>query len=85
MEIKKLETIEDFETIKKDDVLVCEFHRDVYKGNKRTRFATYNVVENKSSYTEIILQVKNNVYFNYTMYLKGTSNLKDVALLTQSK
>jgi hypothetical protein len=86
---KRRLTLNDFESIKENDILVIEWHRDSYKDNKRTRFATYNVILNKKSHTEIILQKQNNVYFNYMMYLfpktYGYSNVKNVILLYQTK
>ena len=83
MDLLGIENVSDFENLKKGDIVVCEFHRDVYKGDKRTRFNTYEVVENKASHTEIILQTHNNVYFNYMMYLNGESNLKDISIITR--
>ena len=84
MDLIGLENLSDFENLKKGNILVCEFFRDTYKGNKRTRFATYEIVENKERTNEIILQTKNNVYFNYLMYLNGREgNLKDVAIITK--
>lgn len=83
MDLLGIENVSDFENLKKGDIVVCEFHRDNYKGNKRTRFNTYEIVENKKRTHEIILQHKNNVYFNYMMYLNGASNLKDIALITK--
>lgn len=84
MELLGIENLSDFENLKKGDMVVCEFFRDTYKGNKKTRFATYDIVENKKDTTEIILQRKNNVYFNYMMYLNGhKGNLKDIAIISK--
>ena len=58
---KNLKTLEDFQALKKGDILVCKFHRDTYKLAKRTRFASYEVQENKIHQKEIILQKQNNV------------------------
>ena len=88
---KMLETIEDFQAVKKGDTLAVEWHRDSYKGNKRTRFATYEVAENhyndgKYNKNEIILQIKNNVYFNFALFCgteDGYSNAKSVMLIKQ--
>ena len=72
--------LKDFQTLKKGDLVVVEWRWDSFKGNKRTKFAAYNIIENKSQETEIILQRKNNVYFNYSMFLNpevnGVSNCK---------
>ena len=46
---------------------------------KSFRFKVFEVVENKLRTTEIILQRKNNIYFNYGMFIDPsdeTSNLK---------
>ncbi|SEC45345.1 hypothetical protein SAMN04489761_3035 [Tenacibaculum sp. MAR_2009_124] len=84
-----INTLEQFESLKEGDLVVCEFHRDTYKGNNRTRFAAYEIHENKASCNEIILQKKNNVYFNYFMFLApekhGSSNLKSLTRITQKE
>jgi hypothetical protein len=41
----------------------------------------FTVVQNKESHNEIILQKKNNIYFNWEMFLEGTSNLKNAVLI----
>jgi len=90
---KKLKTTSDFEQIKKGDILAVEWHRDSYIGNKRTRFAVYTVYENhnndgKYDKEEIILQLKNNVYFNYKLFLDptmGSSNAKSVVLISTKR
>jgi len=80
-----METISDFQNLKKGDLVVCEWKLDSYVNNKRTRFAAYTIVENKERTAEIILQLKNNIYFNYMMFLEpdnyGVSNLKSIILL----
>jgi hypothetical protein len=84
---KELRTLDDFEALKKGDVVAVEWRRDVQKTKKkRTRFASYEVVENKADQTEIILQKAMNVYFNYSMFLNpeemGVSNVRAITLLT---
>ncbi len=85
---KKIETLEDFKNLKKGDLVAVEWKRDMYFGNKTKRFGTYEIVENKERTNEIILQVKNNVYFNYNMFLNpaviGVSNLKSLILITSN-
>lgn len=88
---RKLTTMEEFQAVKRGDILAVEWHRDSYKGTKRTRFATYEVRENhfqdgKYDNNEIILQTKNNVYFNFELFChpeKGCSNAKSVVLIHQ--
>lgn len=85
IQVKQIETLEDFEKLKTGDIVAVEWDRDAYKGDKITRFATYEIYENKARTTEIILQRKNNVYFNYMMFLypkeHGVSNCKSIILL----
>ncbi len=84
IQTKELKTLEDFESLKSGDMIACEFHRDMYIADKRTRFATYTIVENKKRDKEIILQKKNNVYFNYGMFLSEEGSiLKSAILITQ--
>lgn len=81
---KELKTKEDFISLKKGDILACEFYRDIHDYPKKYRFNVFSVVQNKESHNEIILQKKNNIYFNWEMFLEGTSNLK-IAVLINSK
>lgn len=84
----KLTELEQFKRLQKGDLVAVEWKRDMYFGNKESRFGTYEVVENKERTTEIILQKKNNVYFNYSMFLNpeiGISNLKSIVLLKVSE
>jgi len=85
IKIKELETKEDFELLKKGDVIACEFHRDVHDYPRKSfRFKVFEIPEVKHiPYSEIILQKKNNLYFNYEMFLEGSSNLKSAVLITQ--
>lgn len=83
--IKELKTIDEFINLKKGDVVACEFHRDVNDYPKKYRFNVFTIVENKESHSEIILQKKNNVYFNYKLFLgeiEGETNLKSIILLS---
>jgi len=83
---KELRNLEDFQELKKGDVVAVEWRRDVQQTKKkRTRFASYEVVDNKADQTEIILQKAMNVYFNYSMFLNpkemGVSNVRAITLL----
>ena len=85
IQAKELKTREDFINLKKGDVVACEFHRDVHDYPKTYRFNVFTIAENKQSYSEIILQKKNNIYFNWKLFLgeiEGDSNLKNAILLT---
>ena len=83
---KPLIEVHQFEAIKKGDFLAVEWHLDSRIGDRRTRFAVYEVVDNLKAdhgLTEIILQTRNNVYFNYLGFIAGHSNAKSVSLITQ--
>lgn len=81
MKITGLKTIEDFQNIKKWDFLACEFHRNIpFYSN---RFRVFEVYENKDVHTEIILERKNNIYFNYKMFLNWESNMKSAILISE--
>ncbi len=85
---KQLCTLEDFKSVKEGDWLAVEWKLDSYIGNKRTRFAVYQVIEVKERLAEIILQRKNNVYFNYLLFLdlmEGCSNAKRVTLISSNQ
>lgn len=83
---KELNTVEGFESLKKGDTIACEFHRDMHDGPKKSfRFKVFEIVEVKTRTKEIILQKKNNLYFNYGMFIDpsdGASNLKSATLLS---
>ena len=84
IQTKELKTREDFINLKKGDIVACEFHRNVHDYPKTYRFKVFTVTENKHSYSEIILQKKNNIYFNWKLFLgeiEGDSNLKSAILL----
>jgi len=68
--------ISDFENIKKGDLLVVEFGKEIYP--LKGCLHSFKVLENKSDDREIILQNKGNIYFNYSMFLNGNSIVKSV-------
>lgn len=91
IEAKKLKELADFEALKKGDIVLVEWRRDVLKskkGLKRTRFASYEVVDNLTRQTEIILQKSMNIYFNYMMFLDpvrhGVSNVRNITLVSST-
>ena len=84
IQTKNIETLEDFKRLQKGDLIAVEWRRDIYCGDKECRFGTYKIIENRERTTEIILQKKHNVYFNYNMFLnpsEGISNCKSVVLI----
>jgi hypothetical protein len=85
IQTKELKTISDFQDLKKGDVIACEFHRDVHDHPRKSfRFKVFEIVENKARTCEVILQTKNNLYFNYQMFIDpsdGASNLKSAILI----
>ena len=86
IETKELNTLLDFESLKKGDVVAVAWRRDVYKSKKkRTSFATYEIANILPEQTEIILQKSMNIYFNYSMFLQpethGVSNVRAITLI----
>jgi len=85
---KELKSLEDFQGLKKGDVVAVEWRRDVpvnKRGTKKTRFASYEIADNLERTTEIILHKPMNIYFNYSMFLNpeemGVSNVRTITLL----
>jgi len=81
--VKELQTLEDFKNLKKGDSVACEFHRNIHDYPKTYRFGIFKIFMNKDSHKEIILQKKNNIYFNYEMFVMNSerSNLKSILLI----
>jgi len=86
---KELKALPDFVSLKKGDVVAVEWRRDVQtnkRNTKRTRFATYEITDNLARQTEIILENKMNIYFNYSMFLdpenQGVSNVRAITLIS---
>jgi len=80
---KPLTSIEDFKGLEKGDIVACEFYRNIHDHPKAPyRFGVFTIALNKTEAKEIILQVKNNIYFNYEMYCNGESNLKNIILIS---
>jgi hypothetical protein len=83
---KQLQKIEDFESLQKGDFVACEFHRDISDYPKKYRFKVFPIVKVRTDTKEVILQTKNNIYFNYKMFvdsIDGESNLKSAILISQ--
>ena len=85
--INQIKTLDDFKRLKKGDWVACEFKRNTWCKNERTDFGLYKIYLVKPESSEIILQKKNNVYFNYSMFLSKTevSNLSSIILLRNNK
>lgn len=83
---KELKTIEDFESLKEGDVIACEFHRNVHDHPRKSfRFKVFEIYKVLPRSKEIVLQKKNNLYFNYGMFIDpsdGQSNLKSAVLIS---
>ena len=86
IQIKELKTLADFEGLQKGDTIACEFHRDMHDFPRKSfRFKVFEVEKIITRTKEIVLQKKNNLYFNYGMFIDpsdGASNLKAAILLS---
>lgn len=78
---KELKTVADFESLQKGDFIACEFHRDIHDYPNKYRFKVFPIVKVRTDLKEVILQTKNNIYFNYQMFVDGESNLKSAVLI----
>lgn len=80
IETKYLVTLEDFQNLKNGDFVACKFHRNI-PWYTNCRFKLFEVHDNKERTHEIILEKKNNIYFNYEMFLQGESHLASILLI----
>ncbi len=60
---KSIGSLEEFENLKKGDIVACEFHLNVHDYPKTYRFKVFTIAENKKDYQEIILQKKKQYLF----------------------
>lgn len=70
MKLKLADKLEDFTSLKKDDIVIVkwtDFYVKHHEGSKKVQ--SYNIYENKTRCNEIICKLKGNHYFNYMMYL----------------
>lgn len=79
MRIARLKTIEQFENLKKRDLILVKWSDYKAKHDKGCKkVMLYKIYENKKIDHEIICQKRNNHYFNYLMYLANESQAKQV-------
>lgn len=75
----KLNKREQFENLKKGDLLLIKWSDDFIRHNDDAqRIMLYNIYQNKSGCHEIICRKKNNHYFNYNCFLEGQSAAVEV-------
>jgi hypothetical protein len=81
---KRLNTEKDFEQLKPGDIVAVEFQRNMHGGmpEEYQRFNVFHIAFVKLHDHEVILKVEGNIYFNYKMYLEGTSVCKNAELIT---
>ena len=88
IQTKELKTLKDFQGLKKGDTIACEFHRDMHDYPNKYRFKVFKIANILEHSKEVILQIKNNLYFNYELFLNpklGASNLKSAVLISSSE
>lgn len=78
---KRLNTEKDFEQLKPGDIIAVEF-KDDDMPKEYPHFNIFHIVCIYPHEHEVILKVKGNIYFNYKMFLEGTSLCKDVVLIS---
>ena len=88
MRVHKPETIEDFEMLRPNDVVVVQWSDNWVRHNDgATKIMAYNIhsVKTSKGYTEVICRLKGNHYFNYDRYLQGLSNAEQVYIIASDK
>lgn len=79
MKLEFINTVEQFEGLKKNELILVKWSDDwVRHMPKAKNVMFYNVYENKAEQGEIICQRKDNHYFNYDLYLKKSSSALEV-------
>lgn len=82
MQLVLLEEQAQFDQLKKDDIIIVKWKPGSSEFKKNRVIGHYSMVEiNRNN--EIILRVRDNVYFIIEMYLEGTSNAAE-AYVVQS-
>lgn len=71
MQFKLMENVEEFEALKKGDMLLVKWSEQFLKHNQKAKqIALYNIAEVRTYDHEVICERKRNHYFNYNMYLR---------------
>ncbi|MED4572829.1 hypothetical protein P9302_25795 [Brevibacillus agri] len=82
MQINKLESKEQFDQLKKGDIVVVEWKPSSME-HRKGRPITSNHIWGMHNGNELILDKRTNSYINVDMYLRGESHAKEVYVLTQ--
>ena len=85
MEFELLKTVEQFEELKKGELIIVKWSDNWVRHTPKSKHLTaYNIYENKTigNNTEIICQKKGNHYFNYMIYLNGEGSAVEVYKIT---
>lgn len=81
MKLVKLESQEQFDTLKKGDIIIVKWRAGSLEYKKGNEFAHYSMVEiNRSN--EIILQKRGNIYFIIHLYLDGSSQAAEAFVIS---
>lgn len=81
-EFIKLDNLEQFENLKKGDVILISWNSKSEVWDKGMMGdMIYTISENRESCDEIILRYRGNHYFNYKMFLNGESKIVKEAYL----
>lgn len=74
MDLVKLETREQFRKLKRGDLVVVKWQPGAQQSKRTGKVVChYSMLELKERSDELILQKRDNVYFNIEMYLNGGS------------
>lgn len=85
MIITKLETREQFNKVDENSLLIVQWGAGSHAKHLGETITAGKVYEVKPHYDEVIVRIKDNLYFNIQMYLDGKSGAKEVYLVEDEK
>ncbi|GMX64576.1 hypothetical protein Elgi_38450 [Paenibacillus elgii] len=84
MKFTKLETPDQFEHLKKGDIVIVEWKESALEYRRGKRITTHSIygLIGKLGERELILDSRKNTYFIINMYLNNTSHAKEAYLVS---
>lgn len=80
MKIRKLTIKEEFDSLKKGDIVIVEWNERATE-HRRGKPITTNHIHGMHNGNELILDKRVNSYFNVDMFMKGESSAKEAYLV----
>ena len=74
MQVREINTVEEFESLKRGDMLLIEWSDEFVKHHpKSKKIDLYTIFKVSLNDHEVICRMKGNHYFNYNLYLDNKS------------